>query len=58
MLEKERACQTTDFADFIREHSASIIQKQQEQQKSSSRTSSNFMNHYKLVNRIGGVELE
>jgi hypothetical protein len=56
LLEKVHACEGSDFADFVREHSASIVKKVREYNAQNS-GKSDFMKHYKLVNRIGGIEL-
>jgi hypothetical protein len=58
MLDKARACEGQDYANFVREHSASIVRKVREQNASEQNKRSDFMKHYKLVKRIGGVELD
>ena len=58
MLESAKACEGQDYANFVREHTAMIMQKVKEHD-ASQKKNSDFMKHYKLVNLIGsGVELD
>jgi hypothetical protein len=57
MFEKARACEGQDYANFVREHAASIMQKVKEHDASQKKP--DFMKHYRLVNKIAsGVDLE
>ena len=58
MLEKVHVCKDSDFGKFVQEHSASIVRKVQEQNAAEQNKKSDFMKHYRLVNRINGVELD
>jgi hypothetical protein len=58
MLEKVRDCEGQDYANFVKEHAASIMRKVIEHDASEkNKKSDDFMKHYKLVNRIGGIEI-
>jgi hypothetical protein len=57
MLESVKNCEGQDYANFVREHAAMIMQKVQEHDASQKKP--NFMNHYRLVNKIGsGIDIE
>ena len=56
MLEKVHACEHSDFGEFVKEHAASVMK--QVQAHDVSQKKSDFMKHYKLVNKINGVEIE
>jgi hypothetical protein len=58
MLKSVENCKNSDFAQFVQEHSASIMRKVMENDAAAANKKSDFMRHYKLVNRIGGVELD
>jgi hypothetical protein len=59
MLEKAHACEHTDFGKFVQEHSASIVCKVREQNASEQQNKRfDFLKHYKLVNKIGGVDID
>ena len=52
-------CEGQDYADFVKAHSALIVRAVQAQNAAERNNNRNdFMKHYKLVNKINGVDID
>lgn len=51
-------CKGQNYENFVKAHSASIVRAVQAQNAAEQNKGSNFMKHYKLVNKINGVEID
>ncbi len=60
MLESVKNCKGQDYQRFVEAHSASIIRAVQARNPAERRgdNKSDFMKHYKLVKKIGGVDID